>query len=449
MANQKLTDLTELTALAPNDVIHVVDVSDTSQNAAGSSKKVKLANLGAAAPSRPQIVATRGTIPNGRYQNATNTRLECRKKVYLGRQDVNHLRLAFGGFYNTSAGEANLGNDVTYEAALELDTPATYQRAYTRGGTSTTVPDGTPILLSEPVGFDLAAGGSFWIRHSCSVSAANLYLPTNASAKASSDTDFASAAASSQVAATGAMTTPSGGAVQAGMLPFAVLGVPAAPMAAVLVLGDSIADGTGDSVDSAGNAGYIARGLASVGGYPVPYAKQTVSGDYLSKNTLDTSPRKRVLWPYATHLICELGHNDIAGGATLATIQGHLQGIWRAAKRTIGPYGKPLHVTQCTILPRTTSSNGWRAAADQTPYSGFASGGVRDQLNAWIATQVGQGLLDAMIDANPYVEDQANLNKWITTGAAAYPTVDGIHPSSALHILAAQAVNAWAQTITP
>ena len=56
--------------------------------------------------------------------------------------------------------------------------------------------------------------------------------------------------------------------------------------------------------------------------------------------------------------------------------------------------------------------------------------------------------LDAVIDANVCVEDPANPGKWVTTGAANYPTTDGTHPSPALHLLASQLVRAWASGLT-
>lgn len=42
MANQKLTDKTSLNAFALNDLFHVVDVSDTSSDPAGTSKKATI-----------------------------------------------------------------------------------------------------------------------------------------------------------------------------------------------------------------------------------------------------------------------------------------------------------------------------------------------------------------------------------------------------------------------
>ena len=45
MADERLTDKSELSTVADGDKVHIVDVSDTSQNALGSSKWITKANL--------------------------------------------------------------------------------------------------------------------------------------------------------------------------------------------------------------------------------------------------------------------------------------------------------------------------------------------------------------------------------------------------------------------
>jgi len=45
MANKKLTDLTELTTPADNDFLYIVDVSDTTESAQGTSKKIRKSNV--------------------------------------------------------------------------------------------------------------------------------------------------------------------------------------------------------------------------------------------------------------------------------------------------------------------------------------------------------------------------------------------------------------------
>lgn len=49
MANSKVSALTELTAVATDDLLYIVDVSDTSGGTAGTSKKIQKSNLVAAA----------------------------------------------------------------------------------------------------------------------------------------------------------------------------------------------------------------------------------------------------------------------------------------------------------------------------------------------------------------------------------------------------------------
>ncbi len=82
----------------------------------------------------------------------------------------------------------------------------------------------------------------------------------------------------------------------------------------------------------------------------------------------------------------------------------------------------------------------------QTPVNAaFQPGGLRDQLNVWISTQVGQGLLDDYIDPNPYVEDPAKPGCWLPSVVLA---TDLVHPAAAGHQAAAIAVQAWARRIS-
>lgn len=53
MANEKLTQQTELTTPAADDLVYIVDVSDTTDGAAGSSRKIQVSNLMKEAPVQP------------------------------------------------------------------------------------------------------------------------------------------------------------------------------------------------------------------------------------------------------------------------------------------------------------------------------------------------------------------------------------------------------------
>jgi hypothetical protein len=46
-------------------------------------------------------------------------------------------------------------------------------------------------------------------------------------------------------------------------------------------------------------------------------------------------------------------------------------------------------------------------------------------------------------------EDIARLKEWPTNGTANYPTLDGVHPTTPLHILGGQVETAIANTFAP
>ncbi len=419
-------------------------------------------------PGRLQAIAAGGWLPNGTIGNNQygryDTRAQGRRLIRTGASAISQIVLGFCGFYEKNAtGETLIGNDYDVEAVIEYISPSAFQRAMVANQAVAAVPNGTQLVLSNPVEFDLAGDSDFYTRCSYSVPYGTMNLPGNQSqnARTGDSYDF-STNSPSQVAATGNIIAPTGGVnyLCCG-LPYLILGIPATPMACVIIHGDSIGDGYKDGNpngggDGNGNSGFLQRGLYSVNGHAIPATRQTVGGDQLSFNQENTGSMKRAAWQYHTHFINEMLTNDIAtqatAGVATATIvsscQAMLTALWTAAKRTIGPYGKPLNVTQTLCMPRTTSTDSWATAANQTPVAGFAVGGARDQINAWIKSQVGLGLLDSYIDPNQYVEDQANKGCWITNGTASYPTTDGIHPTPATYILAAQAVTAWAQTIT-
>ena len=412
-------------------------------------------------PFKPQIVTSRNAVITSKIQGTLGgnsfVRNEARLLMRVGNQPVSQLQFGVGTFFLTNTGETPFSNAFNQEFAPELTSPVAYQYANFGVGVNVQpLPVNLPYTLTNPIGFDIPAGGTFYLRMATSVTSTSFYFPLSQhNVLGSSDTDYISNAVSSQIAGTGALTFGSSQVgVQQLALPLLTLGIPAAPMPAVIIAGDSIADGTGDVINTTtGSIGYVQRGLESAGGstnVPVPWHAQAVDGYMQLNYTKATAPFCRSLWPFATHLLIQLGTNDIAlAGSSLATLQAQITEICTAAKRTIGPYGKPLQTAIIKLLPRTTSTDSFATAANQTPIAGFTVGGTRDQYNAWLGAIAGQGLVDKVIDPNVYVEDPANHGVWLTNGTANYPTADGAHPSQAFHSLAAPAVNAWALTIAP
>lgn len=434
----RLTDIAPATALSGAETVLGVQ--------AGAAALLPVASLGRRA-GRLQLVGHRGhqataTWGAGIY-GRSDIRSETRMRFRTGPYPATEVRFVFANWWDAS-GETDIANPVQVDAALEG--ASWLQPIRFNGAKGVSMPAGAGLLVSDPVSASLDADTLYYARAGGSVSDSSLPIPSNLAANYAGDDGYVSPAPTSQVYATGALTTPSGGASAGGFGPTAIVGVPTRPHPAIAVQGDSIFNGTGDTSDGIGNAGYGQRGLAAVpwngGVYQFPYVALTRGGDTLAANQLGGSDRKFGLYRYCTHLLCDLGSNDIANGATLSAMQANAQAIWKLAKDA------GLTTAHCLITPHTTSTDSYATAAHQTPVSGFTVGGVRDQFNAWLKAQAGHGLLDAAIDPNPYVEDAAHPGLWITTGAANYPTADGIHPSAALHAAASAAVRAWASGLS-
>ncbi len=410
-----------------------------------------------------QVVASRAGINTGsiwgNYINGrTDTFMECRRQCFIGPYAVSQLRIGSSGFYmsNAALGEIAFPNDLLWNVAIEDTANSKRWGCFANGQSDIVIQGGTPLILTDALGIQVAAGGSIYVVQRHTVQSPNHLIPTNTRGDSANDQFgyVGTFAALDMYSGSGTLSIPGTGncAAVAGTFPNLILGIPATPHPAVCILGDSIPDGTGETATTTnGASGFIARGLElalASNTICVPYTHQTTGGDLLSVNTSANSLRKRAAWQYHTHIIDNLGTNDIHASVSLATLQAQQLALWTAMKQTVGPYGKPLNVTKVTIMPRTTSTDSWATAANQTAQTAQGVGGIRDQFNAWLATQVGQGLLDTLVDVNPTIEDQANLSKWITTGAANYPTTDGTHPSTALHILASAPIKTWAQSLS-
>jgi hypothetical protein len=148
-----------------------------------------------------------------------------------------------------------------------------------------------------------------------------------------------------------------------------------------------------------------------------------------------------------THYVDQKITNDIAlGPLTLAQLQANALARWNSLQHL----GLKVIVANCP--PRTTSTDSWATANNQTPVSGFALGGIQQQYNAWLLT-FPHPAVTAVIDV-------ASVVTVLTTGGgggAGVPVwnpslnnADGIHPNSTGHIDIASAANMYlASAMTP
>lgn len=438
---------------------YIPAVADPSSGSVSSPTAVAAA--GGGIPYKPQIIATRACIPNS-PANFGYARAQSRLKIQFPNAYVSQVQFGAAGFRVTggaSGGETVLGTvqgyDSLMENALEVISPNSFATLYCKGEKQGAIPDGTPFSLTDPLnGFVFPPNSFAYARHARISQSLGQNIPYNQTGSgptgfASGDTGEITPSTFSQIYRTGNITLDSGAVSFGACPPALILGIPSTPVPAVLHVGDSIDSGAGETSDSSlGSTGFMQRGLENIGGgVCVPSVKYAASGLFLSTVTYANMPRLWSYIPFCTHFVQQAVTNDIGNGASLASMQALILAQAAAVKKVVGPYGKPVKFYVAKCLPRTTSGNNFIDALGQTFVAGYTVGGIRDQFNDWLDTQVGV-TIDGTIDPNVYAEDPANHGKWVTNGAAFYPTVDGIHPSTAVNILMAQTVAAWGATLT-
>jgi hypothetical protein len=209
----------------------------------------------------------------------------------------------------------------------------------------------------------------------------------------------------------------------------------------VTLVGDSLMMGYLDTAVDSFQKGY---GVRAAEYEAVRYRRITQGGDRMQYWTPANATRRITLAAVATAVLCDFGSNDIANSRTLAQLQADSLVTWTA----LGNQGA--RVWQRTILPRTTSTDGWATKANQTPVAtGFAAGGVRQTYNTWLragASTVINGVtltmgmtghpLSGIVDISSVIEDPTDSNYWKSPGY----TTDGAHGTALSFDLLAQAM---------
>ncbi len=383
-------------------------------------------------------VGTRAHSMNGLLQAVGFTRMHFRWRLTAPESGLNNVRLVFGNYYITSGRtEAGSGNVLTIDAAIEITTPQTRFDAavvpitvpLTFGGSRTVALADGGEATTDPFNPTLPANSEWWVRGSVLV-AANEFIPVGMQSNATGEAATTDSGAT-QAAATGAIT---GTAQPVGFGPISVFGQAGRRQPSVLILGDSFSYGQGDVSAGDGSRGMARRALVGIRGAALPSLGHFRGSDELRGQAQDIQPRKRGHWWTCTHCIISLGTNDVNNGRTLAQMQGDAQGIWSQLARLGIPRW---HVR---IPPRTTSTDAFATAVNQTPLPGFAPGGIREQFNTWLDTQVSTGNVAGVIDCNAGLwADAGTPSVW-----APGQTTDGVHPVSAAHIAAATRIRAVA-----
>lgn len=196
----------------------------------------------------------------------------------------------------------------------------------------------------------------------------------------------------------------------------------------VAIIGSSSGFGQGDTVEAPHFvAGYLSRALATA---ELPFTRLSVSGDRIEYFLADWSTRRRLIEINGfSHVLWQLGSNDITAGASLATLQARCTQAWDFM------HGLGLKVLKTNVTPLTNASN--------VP---VATAAVRTSFNAWLATAEHPAVV-GFIDASTAVQDGSDATKWRSDGGVAAWTNDGTHLTQLGHQTVAAAILSTIQAI--
>ncbi len=217
------------------------------------------------------------------------------------------------------------------------------------------------VVTSDPVAVELPAGTSFYVRSFASVSAVGLQLMDypGSGSRLAGEFDNRSTTPLDQTMVPLALSNTGGGY----WCPVAVLGLVTLPAGqpnpgAVLIVGDSIAAGTGDNADALGLQGYIQRSLENTIGFVTAARGSTTAfsvvahGDGQYALSVDTG---------ITDVLLEDGRNDLLSyQVTDVQLEGYIGQI-------VARYAQAGKRVWCFTVPPTTQSNdGWTSLANQS-----------------------------------------------------------------------------------
>lgn len=218
----------------------------------------------------------------------------------------------------------------------------------------------------------------------------------------------------------------------------------------VIGIGDSILDGTGDPANPvpviSGYGFFNRAAVDATGQHAIAMFNLTRHGQAAS-NFVNPGRqfRQARFLKFANVVVEEYGTNDLGSGGTgtTTTILANLNKIWTAA-RDAGVQ----KIIRTKLMPRTTSTDSWATLANQTPNTGWESGGKRDTINTGLQTALADGRIDILLDTLAVLGDPADTNRWLTNGTAKYTSADGTHLSPSGNALLAPALRAALLSLT-
>lgn len=368
---------------------------------------------------KKRVIASRGMINTG--TSTTNKQVFGRSK-HVALDDIDALALVYTAWYGPSGGqEIALGGDTTYKASIEFNGVLTQ---ITFGGASVgTCLNGSRIesdMVQLPT--TIKKGQSFYVRSFQSSAFGIVYQNTGGycgvTQGASHESGEFETHGVTTTDRTGDLTTTTNQSNAVSFRPVAIIGYSSGVSMGLLC------DSKGGTVDS--NAPKMCDGFGLKGelepiiGRLFATLNCGISGDTLTSiaGQANIARRLALLQSYCDVIVTQVGIND-------ATINNRTSAQMITDLYTVAGLFAPLPFYACTITPRSTSTDGWGTATNQTT---DAKNSERIAYNLSLR----QGLkppVTGMIELADLVESRRDSGKWkdaektsatfsITTGTA-------------------------------
>lgn len=337
-------------------------------------------------PLNPQLltIAAEG-FGSSRSTLSTNTVGTGRMLFTVG-ADCDNIVALYNHWYTTTTPDANADTDpsaaISIKASLEVVSSTVpgitlgAKHQFTFGGNDTATVNPGNHFASDRLRLPLNEGDIVAIR--TYLASGTAYAPRATRSPSTGNIDQGGFTAGSDLTAPGSVAIPKSTGNYYG--PSALLGYPTNPKTTrtFLLLGDSIAAPTGDggyyyTHDYKVDGGFMMRAIRGRAGL----INNAIPGDSVRAFLASGGFRRYENTSRATDAIIEYGTNDLgAGGATATQLEANLLDL-ATNIRSIGIARAFL----TTVIPRTTSTDGWATAANQTPTSSEAQ---RVAHNTWV-----------------------------------------------------------------
>lgn len=377
-----------------------------------------------------RVVDSLSDIP-GRYLGAVSCRFMVPDTLNAGvlsqmirradfvRDDVVGGYLVFPNFYVTSSGvDTAPGAERTITASIEY--PAgTMNQVLFNGSATGTAADGQARLVSDYIELAIPRGSQIWFNTRQASSAGIIIAGTTGAFAAFGDQQTIGSNVTDNTMVPGWSGTAGGN-------PYGPVFVALTRRATVAIIGDSRAQGFGNTSNSVPYPGEIAPSVAPFMG-TINLARGSVTAQQTA-NTSNSAKRAEYL-AYVSHGILQVGTNDIVGGRTAAEVI--------ADRTTIKGIASDLIWFDTTVGPKTTSTDSFATLTNQTA---DATNSVRTAFNDLV--RGGTPGFKGFFDVADTVESARNSGIYKAPPlTAAAITADGNHQNNAGYALARTAIN--------